>query len=176
MRNISDVADSKTGFPIAAVDKRSAKAWVVGILAGPGLNRHVVDVDPAAHRGLPSNLVLTDLDDGMAEAGGRYAGEVASGRPHEVEVSDGHAAAGFTDGVVAVIVIGVGDEHVPLAVDHVGVEVVRAGGMVRIVPRINPRRVGFVRVIDERNGDLRRGRSTHQRSGQRCQGSTSWFC
>ena len=49
-------------------------------------------------------------------------------------MSDGDPAARFADGCVAVVVLGVRDEHVPLAVDHVRVEVVRPGWMVDVVP------------------------------------------
>ena len=120
------------------------------------MNRHVVNVNPAAHRGLPRHLVLADLHDGVAEAGCWNIREVASSRTHEVEVGNRHATASFPDGVVAVVVVGVGHEHVPLTIDHVRVEVVWAGGVVGIVPRINPRRVGLVRDVDERDRHLSR--------------------
>ena len=71
-------------------------------------------------------------------------------------MGDGHTTASLADGIVAVVVIRVGHEHVPLAVDHVGVEVVRAGRVIGVVPRINPGWVGFVRDVDEGDRDLSR--------------------
>ena len=134
MGDISHITDSKAGFPITPVHEGSAKAWVVGVFPGPCLNRHVVNVNPAAHRGLPRHFVLADLHDGMAEAGCWNVREVASGRAHEVEVGNRHATASFPDGVVAVVVVGVGHEHVPLTINHVRVEVMWAGGVIGIVP------------------------------------------
>ena len=69
-------------------------------------------------------------------------------------MSDGDAPTCFANGIVAIVVVGVGHEHVPLAIDHVRVEVVWASGVIDVVPRINPGRIGFVRDIDERDRDL----------------------
>ena len=113
-----------------------------------------MNVNPAAHRGLPRHFVLANLHDGVAEAGCWNIREIASSRAHEVEVGNRHATASFPDGVVAVVVVGVGHEHVPLTINHVRVEVMWAGGVVGIVPRINPRWVGLVCDVDERDGHL----------------------
>ena len=78
MRDIRHITDSKTGFPIAAVNKGAAKARVVRVFTGPCLHRHVVNVDPAAHRGLPSHFVFTHFDDGVAKTRGGDVGEVSS--------------------------------------------------------------------------------------------------
>ena len=146
---IGHIANAKTGFPVAAVDEGAPETWVVAVLSGPRLNRHVVNVNPSAHGGFPSNFVLADLDDGVAQTGGRNAREVSSGRADKVEMRNGHAPARFADGIVAVVVVRVGHEHVPFAVDHVGVEVVRSRWVVGIVPRVDPRWVRLVGDVDE---------------------------
>ncbi len=69
-------------------------------------------------------------------------------------MGDGHAPAGFANGIVAILVIRVGHEHVPLTVDHVRVEVVWSAGVVDVVPRIHPRWICFVRYVNERDADL----------------------
>ena len=69
-------------------------------------------------------------------------------------MGDGHTAASLADGIVAVVVIRIGHEHVPLTVDHVRVQIVRAGRVIGVVPRINPGWVGLVRDINEGDRDL----------------------
>ena len=114
MRHISDVEDAQAGLPVGAVDVRVLVAGVVGIGSGPGLHGHVMDVDPTATGGLPRHLRLPHLDDARQVT---VAGEI--------EVRDGDAATRLTGPDVALVVVRIGDEDVPLAVHHVGVEVVR---------------------------------------------------
>ena len=78
MGDIGHIADSKTGFPITSVNEGSAEAWVVGVFSRPCLNGHVVNVNPATHRGFPGHLIFTNLHDGMAETRCWNIGEVAS--------------------------------------------------------------------------------------------------
>ena len=78
MGGVGDVADAKPGFPVAAVHEGAAKSGVIGVFSGPGLNGHVVNVNPPAHGGLPRHFVFPNLDDGVAQSGGGNAGEVSS--------------------------------------------------------------------------------------------------
>ena len=85
VRHVAYIEDPESGLPIGPVDVGPAVARVVRDVAGPGLHRHVVDVDPASTRGLPRDLCLADLD---------YPWQVAEAG--EVEVRDGDAAAGIS--------------------------------------------------------------------------------
>ena len=145
MWDVRDVENPQTRLPVGPIDVGPSETWVVGILAGPGLNRHVVDVYPAPERRLPADFGLSYL---------HYPRQVAVAG--EVEVGDGDASACVTLPHVARLVVGVGDEDVPLVVDHMGVEVMRSTRMVSIVPRVDPARVTLVRDVDQRDCDLGR--------------------
>ena len=135
--HIGDVEDSKPSLPVGTIHIRPPVSWVVGVLSRPGLNRHVVDVDPTPARGLPRDLRLADLDDSRKVA-----------EPGEVEVRDGDATTGITLADVTRLVVRVGNEDVPLVIDHVGVQVVRPARVVGIIPEVNEARIAFVSHID----------------------------
>ena len=69
-------------------------------------------------------------------------------------MSDGHSTARFANSVVALIVIGICYKEVPFTVDHVGVQIMRAAGVVNVVPRVNPSWIRFVGNVDDHNGYL----------------------
>ena len=52
----------------------------------------------------------------------------------EVEVGDGDATTGLSRADVAGLILRIGDKDVPLAIDHVGEEIVRSTRVVRIIP------------------------------------------
>ena len=93
-----------------------------------------MNVNPAATGCIPSHFVFTDFDHRVPCSTEGDSGKVARSGAVKVEVDNGDSTAGFADGIVAFIVIGIGDEHIPFAVNHVRVEVVRAAGMVAIIP------------------------------------------
>ena len=68
MWNVGDVSNSKTCFPVGAVNEGSAIAWVFGVFTWPSLNGHVVNVNPAATGCFPSDFVFTNLDDGVTDS------------------------------------------------------------------------------------------------------------
>ena len=145
MGDVTHVEDPEACLPVGTVDVGPAEAWVIGVIPGPCLHGHVVDVDPPPKGGLPVDLRLAHLE---------YDRLVAW--PVEVQVGDGYPAAGVPLADVAGVVVRVRDEDVPLPVDHVGVEVVRAAGVVRIVPRPDPSGVLLVGHVDQRDGHLGR--------------------
>ena len=134
MRYICDVSYPKACFPVRAVNKGSAIAWVFGVFTWPSLYSHVVNVNPATTGCFPSDFVFSDLDDGVTNTRCRNARKGARSASLKVEVSDGHTTAGFTQSRIALLVIRVGYENVPFSIDHVRVEVVRTTWMVDVVP------------------------------------------
>ena len=145
MGDVTHVEDPEACLPVGTVDVGPAEAGVIGVIPGPCLHGHVVDVDPPPKGGLPVDLRLAHLE---------YDRLVAW--PVEVQVGDGYPPAGVPLADVAGVVVRVRDEDVPLPVDHVGVEVVRAARMVRIVPRPDPSGVLLVGHVNQRDGHLGR--------------------
>ncbi len=145
MGHVGDIKDPQASLPVGAVNEGPAVAWIVCVLARPGLNGHVVDVNPSAVGGLPRDLRLSHLHD---------SGQVSV--PSEVEVGDGDATARLTGSNVTLLIIRVCDEDVPFAVNHVGVEVVRAARVVGVVPRVDIGRITLVSDIDQSHADLGR--------------------
>ena len=137
MRYVGDIENSQTRFPVCPVDVGPAEARVILFLSRPSLDGHVMDVDPAPKGGLPTDFCLAHLD---------YSGQVTIAS--EVQMSDSDPPAGITLSHIARLVVGVGDEDVPLVVNHVGVEIVRAARVVDIVPGVDPTGVGLVCDID----------------------------
>ena len=134
MRNVGDVSNSKTCFPVGAVDKGSAITRVFCVFTRPSLHSHVVNVNPAATSGFPCNFVFPDLDDGVTYTRCRNTRKCSRSAALEVEVSNGDATTCFTQSRVALLVVWVGYEDVSFSIDHVWIEVVRAARMVDIVP------------------------------------------
>ena len=139
------VKDPKPSLPIGPIHVGLAEARVIWIVPRPCLYGHVVDVYPPTQSCLPVDLRLAHLEYDRLVAG-----------PVEVQVGDGYPPAGVPLADVAGVVVRVRDEDVPLPVDHVGVEVVRAAGVVRIVPRPDPSGVLLVGHVDQRDRHLGR--------------------
>ena len=137
MRYVGDIENSQTRFPVCPVDVGPAEARVILFLSRPSLDGHVMDVDPASKGGLPTDFGLAHLD---------YSRQVTIAS--EVQMSESDPPAGITLSHIARLVVGVGDEDVPLVVNHVSVEIVRTARVVDIVPRVDPTGVGLVCDID----------------------------
>ena len=71
VRNVGDVSNSETCFPVGTVNEGSPIAWVFGIFTWPSLYSHVVNVNPATTCCFPSDFVFSDLDDGVTNTGCR---------------------------------------------------------------------------------------------------------
>jgi hypothetical protein len=65
VRNVGDISNSKTRFPVGAVNEGSAIAWILGVFTRPSLYGHIVNVNPASSGCFPSDFVFTYLDDGV---------------------------------------------------------------------------------------------------------------
>ena len=143
MWDISDIEDSESRLPIRSVDESATVSGVIGVLTGPSLDCHIVNVNPATVRGFPRDFSLTHLDN---------AGKVTISR--EIEMSDGDSSTRLTRADIALFVVRVCDEDVPLSVNHLCVEIVRSARMVCIVPRVDIFGVSFVGHIDKCDADL----------------------
>ena len=145
MRDVAHVKDPKPSLPIGPIHVGLAEARVIWIVPRPCLYGHVVDVYPPTQSCLPVHLGLAHLEDDWLVAG-----------PVEVQVRDGYAPARVSLSDIARVVVRVGDEDVPLSVDDMGVEVVRAAGVVGVIPSTDPLGVLLVSHFDECDGHLSR--------------------
>ena len=64
-------------------------------------------------------------------------------------MGNGDASTGFSNSVLALLIIWIGNEQIPFSINHVCVQIVRACWVICIVPIINKNRVCFVGDVDE---------------------------
>ena len=63
-------------------------------------------------------------------------------------MGDGNSTTGISLANVTCFIVWISHENVPLAIYHVGVEIVRSTWMISIIPSIDKGRVGLVSDID----------------------------
>ena len=137
MGNVRYVKNPQTSLPVCTIDESPSKPRVIGVLARPSLNRHVVNVYPSSKSRLPAYFRLPDFHDPR---------KVTISR--EVEMGDCDPPTCVSLSHIALFIIWVCYKNIPFVIYHVSVEVVGATRMVSIIPRVDPARIGFVRNID----------------------------